>query len=58
MDRITQTDCNWCGLLLDSECPMPAEHERMHRESETTWRRLAQQRMAGAVLTPDAEVSR
>jgi hypothetical protein len=47
------TECSWCGLLLDTECPQPAEHELMHRQSETTWRREAQRRMVTAFLQPD-----
>lgn len=47
------TRCEYCGLLVDSECPQPAEHYRMHRESETTWRREAQRPMVIAILAPD-----
>lgn len=48
------TECPYCGLLLDTECPQPAEHVRLHSENETTWRRVAQRRMVSAILTPDA----
>jgi hypothetical protein len=50
MDMVA--DCNWCGLLLDSECPQPAEHQRLHSESETTWRRAAERPMPRVSPSP------
>lgn len=39
------TRCEYCGLLLDSECPNPVEHERLNAMNETWWRELAERPM-------------
>jgi hypothetical protein len=49
---MTDELCSWCGLL-PGDCPQPEEHARLDAESETTWRKRAQSRLAAAFLTPD-----
>ncbi len=52
--------CRWCGKL-EPVCPDQWGHERLHAQSETHWREVAERRMVSAILTPDspdAEVPR